>query len=72
MSLEKSAKNAGSYGNKKLLFDNLISYPDMGISIIIYRLSNIYMSQIRIVLFGTTQTYQMQIEFSSYVNLDKA
>jgi hypothetical protein len=33
MSLEKTAKNAGWDGDKKLLFDNLISYTDTGISI---------------------------------------
>jgi hypothetical protein len=33
MSLEKTAKNAGSDGNKKLLFDNFISYTDTGIAI---------------------------------------
>jgi hypothetical protein len=47
-------------------------YTDKEISIIIYHLSNIYLSHIGIILFGTGTTYQMQVEFSSYVNLDKA
>ena len=35
----------------------------MGISIIIYRLSDIYLNQIRITLFGTTSDYQIRSNF---------
>jgi hypothetical protein len=47
----KPAKRLGKF--EETAFKDLVSYPDMEISIIIYRLSDIYLSQIRIRLFGT-------------------
>ena len=55
MPLKNLLKKAISEGDlNKPAFDNLSSYPDMGISIIIYRLSNIYLNYIKTTLFRIT------------------
>ena len=51
----KPAKRRGEF--EETAVKDLVSYPDMEISIIIYRLSDIYLSQIRIRLFGTISDY---------------
>jgi len=54
-------------------FSNPNFYPDTGICIIIYRLSDIYLSRIRIRLFGIIQIIiKIRSTFVRIGNLDKA
>ena len=54
-------------------FKNPSFYPDTGISIIIYRLSDIYLSQTKIKLFGIMPiVIKIRLTFVRISNLDKA